>query len=583
MTAMTTEVLRSWLPDQLPAAATDLDETAALLRRLSRGVTTAVDEMTWRTPAADAARAAAADLTRALEVLRESFALQSEAVRRAAGALTTAQELLATAAATAARHGLHLLSDGTVTAPPPVLTATGLSDVQLTRLADDRDAAEHARERAAAMAREALAAAAEADRDAAAALAAGDRVGALLARVAPGAAGVLALTLPLASYAAAERAGLLDAVDQRAVPPVGSDPFEVAAWWLSLPAGVQRALLSGSPRALGNLDGLPAAVRHEANTGALPGHRAELEAEVRRLRRRLDDDLFGGAFTDDDAALDHALGKLRALDVIEQVLRQDDRALLVLDPSGEQLKAAVAVGDVDAADHVGVFTPGLTTTVQDSLVGYDRQLRALRQQADDLAYTGATGSVATVSWLGYEAPQWSSTWRPSRSVVSDEAARRGAERLSRFYVGLDAARSTTAHLTALGHSYGSLTTGLALARGTGVDDAVFFGSPGIGTDDVTDLGLRPGRVFVAEARWDGVGDLGAFGGDPNQLDGVTGLQTSGSVVDRVERAASTWHSSYLDEGTTSQYGFAAVVAGLPHLAPREDHFGVTDALWWTPF
>ena len=243
----------------------------------------------------------------------------------------------------------------------------------------------------------------------------------------------------------------------------------------------------------------------------------------------------------------------------------------------------MAVGDVDAADHVSVFTPGLTTTVQDSLVSYDRQLAALRQQAGYMAYNAGGGTVATVSWLGYEAPQWSDTWRPSRSVANDEAAQRGALLLSGFYNGLDATRDSPAHLTALGHSYGSLTTGLALQEGTGVDDVIFFGSPGIGTDDVTDLGLRPGRVFVAEATWDGVADLAAFEGDPNQLDGVTGLSTAESVIDSVRRQESTGHSGYLTEGSTSQYAFAAVVAGLPHLAPRDDHFGVTDALWWTPF
>ena len=580
---VTVVVLRSWAPEQLPRAAADLDATAVLLRELATGVAVAVGQMSWRSPAADAARGAADDLSTALRTLQEAYAMQSEAVRRAAGALVAAQDLLERAVSLAAEHGLDVLPDGSVTAPPPVMTAADAPAAQMLRLADAREAAYGARDRAAGMAREALSAAAEADRDTAAAITAGDGIGALLARVAPGAAGVLSGTLCLAAFAAATRADLLDGIADRPVPAVGTDPHQVAGWWLSLPPGAQRAVLAGSPQLLGQLDGLPAQLRHDANVAMLPVHRLALEAEVARLQERLDDNLFGGVFTDDDVALELARAKLRALEVVEQVLANPDRFLLALDPSGEHLTAAVAVGDVDAADHVGTFTPGLATTVQDTLVGYDRQLAALRQQAGDLAYNAGTGTVATVAWLGYQAPQWSDTGRPSRSVANDEAAQRGAVRLSRFWEGLDAARDQPAHLTALGHSYGSLTTGLALQEGTGVDDVVFFGSPGIGTGDVGDLGLRPGRVFVSEARWDGVADLAAFGGDPNQLDGATGLSAAESVIDGVRRQESTGHSDYLTEGSTSQYAFAAVVAGRPDLAPRDDHFGLTDALWWTPF
>ncbi len=190
--------------------------------------------------------------------------------------------------------------------------------------------------------------------------------------------------------------------------------------------------------------------------------------------------------------------------------------------------------------------------------------------------------MATVSWLGYEAPQWGDLARPSRSVTDDAAARRGAVDLAAFNNGLDAARTRPAHLTALGHSYGSLTTSLALQRGTGVDDAVLFGSPGLGTSDVADLGLRPGRVYVAEAREDPVADFASFGSDPNQLDGVTGLSAARSVIDGVVRQESVGHSEYLTDDTTSQYGMAAVVAGLPELVPHDDGFGLGDTPWWTP-
>ena len=466
---------------------------------------------------------------------------------------------------------------------PPVLMSADASDAERLRVADRFEAAQHARARADALARAALAAAAAADRDAAAAVRAGDSLGALLARLVPGGAAVLSCTLPLEAQARVERARLLASVDGREVPGPETEPAEVDGWWQALSADARASVMTAAPELLGNLDGLPGHARDRANRARLPRERALLEAKVARLEQRLMDNWFGGSFTDDDAALGYARDKLRALDKVEEVLRPPatDRFLLVLDSSGEQLKAAVAVGDVDRADHVGVFTPGFTTTVQDSLVGYDRQLAALQAESADIADQEGTGTVATVAWLGYEAPQTASVWRPSRSVATDEAASRGAVRLESFYDGLDAARKVPAHLTALGHSYGSLTTGLALQRGTGVDDAVFFGSPGIGTDDVDDLGLRPGRVFAVEARRDAVADLAAFGLDVNQLDGVTGLSATREIVDVVELeelAESVGHSAYLTDRTTSQYGIAAVVAGVSHLAPLDDGRGLGDLL-----
>ena len=79
------------------------------------------------------------------------------------------------------------------------------------------------------------------------------------------------------------------------------------------------------------------------------------------------------------------------------------------------------------------------------------------------------------------------------------------------------------HLTALGHSYGSLTTGYALQHdGTGIDDAVLFGSPGAGTWERDDLHVPDGHLFVAEADDDPVADFGGtapFGRDPSHMVG----------------------------------------------------------------
>ena len=145
---------------------------------------------------------------------------------------------------------------------------------------------------------------------------------------------------------------------------------------------------------------------------------------------------------------------------------------------------------------------------------------ALRDRS--LSALGGAGrggeSVAAVAWLGYDVPAG------AVAVSTPDAARRGGADLARFYDGIDASRRADPHLTALGHSYGSLTTGYALQQAHGVDDAVVFGSPGIGTDHVGDLHVPPGHTGVVEAPWDPVADLGWFGDDPNRLDGVTGCR-----------------------------------------------------------
>ena len=67
------------------------------------------------------------------------------------------------------------------------------------------------------------------------------------------------------------------------------------------------------------------------------------------------------------------------------------------------MKAAVAQGDVDHAKHIATFVPGIGTTVEGSLHKYIRQAGNLRQAAADQGNMPIS-DVATVAWLGYDAP-----------------------------------------------------------------------------------------------------------------------------------------------------------------------------------
>lgn len=358
-------------------------------------------------------------------------------------------------------------------------------------------------------------------------------------------------------------------------PPSGTSPDRANAWWRGLSEEQRDEVIAKHPEWIGNRDGIPAAARDKANRILIHEYRKDLEEERDELKSALSNNIFGGLFTNDDRKLEIIEGKLRGLDAIDGTLALGNRQLLVLDISAtEQLKAAVAVGNVDTADHVAVFTPGFRTTVQDSLDDIDRDMAALRTLAvaESTKY-GDGGSVATVAWLGYEAPQANEVFdMGGRSVANESLARAGSQDLAAFYRGINSSRDTDPHLTALGHSYGSTTTGMALQGETGVDDVLFFGSPGIGTSDISDIRVPEGHVYRIESPHDPIADLGRFGADPSRIDGMTGLSADDSEVDGRHLAESgglLGHTEYLTGSTTSQHNLAVVVVGLPERAVWE--------------
>jgi hypothetical protein len=364
-------------------------------------------------------------------------------------------------------------------------------------------------------------------------------------------------------------------------------PAENAAWWRALDPAQKQQVRQQHPEWIGNRDGIPTADRHEANRTLLDRERARVDRELAAATARLataeealPPGMEGQGETRDRLQLPREIERLTeqrdALAAITNASAGPDRQLLHLDVSGHaEPRAAVSVGTiapngnligVDTADHVAVFTPGFTTTVTDSLEGYVTDMQGLRDVASNqLVFAGRGGeTVAAVAWLGYDAPQWDTLGDPGQSVLIDDAAQQGGAQLAGFLDGILASRPEDPHLTALGHSYGSTTTGHALQQVDGVDDAVLFGSPGASTGDIGDLRVPPGHLGVIEARGDFVADLGSFGGDPNQLDGVTNLSAREETApDGTVLRESQDHSEYLVPGTTSQYNIAATVAGLP--------------------
>lgn len=59
------------------------------------------------------------------------------------------------------------------------------------------------------------------------------------------------------------------------------------------------------------------------------------------------------------------------------------------------------------------------------------------------------------------------------------------------------------HNTIIGHSYGSTTVGFTMRdKGLPVDKVIFVGSPGVGVDHASALGIDPSNVYVGLAEND---------------------------------------------------------------------------------
>ncbi|MCA1229151.1 alpha/beta hydrolase [Saccharopolyspora sp. 6M] len=548
--------LRRWNADLLDDAIDELKDRQDRLVQLDDELAGSGRPREWQGKAADAATAEHAKLG---ERLRE-LVLEISTVRTAA--IATADEIravgneLVEADALAHAHHFAITDDGGVDdlGTPPGTRPDEAADVDADRHERIRPDLVHRVERI-------LARADDADRE--------------LAKVLGDADKDLMDTGGAKTLADAAALGDARGLGETIEPPPPGDPAKNAEWWKSLPAETKSALAAAPPAWLGGMDGIPATVRHTANVNKIDDERAVLNAEANRLREQIKKVPKGPGARNLEAEyrrpLDQVEAKLKSLDEVEATAKKTDRQLLVLDTSGERTKAAIAVGNVDTAEHVSVFTPGLNSTVEGgSLNDYDKSMDLLQQDATAQSQQyGDGGDVAAVTWLGYEAPQINDSLG-SDSVASSTSAERGGDKLADFYRGINASRDDNPHLVAMGHSYGSTTTGYALQHdGVGVDAAVVMGSPGVGTAHPSELNVPAGQLYNIESKRDLVADLSWFGGDPSKQADFRHLSTGEEITpDGQHLNESIGHNTggpdgYLNRGNTSQYNAAAVAAGLP--------------------
>lgn len=351
------------------------------------------------------------------------------------------------------------------------------------------------------------------------------------------------------------------AMNRPGAPGSGATPGEVQRWWDGLTDAEREAVIAAYPERVGQGNGLPADARDQAN------------------RVMLDDDLARLAAKQGDGTIDPLERKVLAnAEQARDSLRNADAYTDPLDPGvrpGGQLwlydpgaydgdgRVAVAIGDLDTAADVAVMTPGINTDMSDTTYYTDRMMNLYESSR----YNGDGSSVATMYWLGYDAPHGPT----DLATLTEGRAEEGGRQLADAIDGLRASRpDDPAHLTAIGHSYGSTTTAYATHHDGDVDDVVLIGSPGAGpADTAADLGQgtvyvgRDSRDFVAvlgDEGWVGKFGLG-LGTDPSSEDFEATRFESEDVDRSWIRNVGDAHSSYFDNDSESLYNIGRIVDG----------------------
>ncbi|WST50413.1 alpha/beta hydrolase family protein [Streptomyces avidinii] len=324
-------------------------------------------------------------------------------------------------------------------------------------------------------------------------------------------------------------------VDGHPVPPANAPARTVARFFAGLDGAQQARLVDGYPLVVGNLDGVPPAVRYRANLKGLEQARRVEEARSRDV-----------ALTPADRATatrrSHRFASLAG----------PNRQILAFDPTGGG-RVAEVFGDLARAERVSVIVPGVDTDVLTfertqrrltSPVGMAESLYGAQRAAEPDRRT------AVIAWAGYTAPT---------GVGMDAATGRMAVDGAVLLKALTTTLPGDASVALFCHSYGSVVCGVAaheLPRR--VTDVVVAGSPGMRAENVTELHTSA-RVWATRDEGDWIADVphlevGGLGHGADPVDPAFGARLLSSA-----RAKS--HTGYFAPGTDSMDNFARIGTG----------------------
>lgn len=272
-------------------------------------------------------------------------------------------------------------------------------------------------------------------------------------------------------------------------------PDKVAKWWTGLGEEAREAFQTAAPGVLGNLAGLPYAVRHRCNLDGYlrlkdsPGHTPEQQ---------------------------------KMLDALKKVLSDSSVSLVCFNLDASVPMVAVGYGDLDTADTVTWAAPGMNSDAADATESWSRAAKNLYREQKGL---DKGRSHAVVGWLGYDTPDLVSVNTPA-------LAQDGSWRFANELDGTHATRAAHPsvpfpYVSVVAHSYGTTMAADALTHvKRTVDSFTMLGSAGIDTQVVSSLSdlhvkLAGGRpsIFTTAAELDFLAPFGsAMGGraEPNR-------------------------------------------------------------------
>ncbi|MFC5337197.1 alpha/beta hydrolase [Leucobacter denitrificans] len=304
-------------------------------------------------------------------------------------------------------------------------------------------------------------------------------------------------------------------------------PELVANAWAGLSAEEQATLIAEVPWVIGNLPGLPYAVRDTANRNMLEFYREHPHMLSLDQLKLLSD-----------------LQEIFNREVSETLKYGEARPpiqLVALDLTGPVSKTAVGYGDLDTATDTTLEGPGMASDAHLALEGWDEASRNLYAAQSDIS--GYTGSTAVIAWLGYDTPD--SPFEGDLGVLSSEDAAIGAKRFAAELDGLHVARSTSGNgmptVNVLAHSYGTTLASIALTEVKyTVSTFTMLGSAGLDTEIVPSYEVlnvadaEPGKkaIYTTHASGDHLAPLGAgFAGrgQPNPDASAIGLENLSPV------------------------------------------------------
>ncbi|NND02437.1 MAG: hypothetical protein HKN91_06585 [Acidimicrobiia bacterium] len=274
-------------------------------------------------------------------------------------------------------------------------------------------------------------------------------------------------------------------------------PAEVAAYFATQSRDEISLIVATHPNLINDLDGAPPWARYASSDLLISRHMSTLRDEADYVRELLEEG-YG------DLVVAGLLGHLEDVEAEADELAlwlREDRQILLFDPRGDG-RVAEVFGDLEEASDIGVVVPGITndrSNFSDGDGGFRATARNVHERSQELNVDG----VATIAWLGYNTPD-------HVGALVRTAANEGHGDLIDFVAGMDALDGNR-HITVIGHSYGSLVTGMAAGEGLAANEVVFVGSPGTSLGHADEAKLKPGGVV-----WAGIahGDPIGIGANP---------------------------------------------------------------------